>query len=208
MRRKLNTKLRQTVAVFSLLAVGTMSTAAGSDAAHRSRCFGVPRRAAQSDWRVFSPPDKSFTVELPGEMRHTNNPDPEGTDAESFLEWFVCTKSVDFYVLPLRPRSSANAFLIGVFKTSCPRTQQMFDEEVKGLVAVIGGDNKRLISNSVVQVNGLPGREFIYENGDDYGRVAIVNGGRRIYVLSYETDIPHATFSPEANRIFRTFNPT
>lgn len=168
----------------------------------------IMQERTQSGWRVYSPRSKNFTVEVPGEPRRTNNPDPQGVDERSFLEWFKCSRSVTFYVLRLRPISPGNAFVIGDFDVSrCKRKPEMFDEEVKGLVAILGGDNKQIISNSPVVVKGLPGHEFIYENGDVNGRVLIINASRRIYALLYESDVPKSASSPETTRMFSSFRP-
>src|SRR5256885_1566029 len=85
----------------------------------------------QPTWRVYSPPDKSFTVELPQEPRRTNKIDPTSTDEASLFE---CTKSVDAYELQLKPQTPEYAFVIGVFDVSgCQRKPETFNEEVKGL---------------------------------------------------------------------------
>jgi len=197
-------KIRRKKETAILIAVVLMSTLAAS-----AQLKGYPTtpNQTQSDWRVYSPPDKSFTVELPGEPHQTNKLDPASSD-ENEKSFFECTKSIKAYSLPLRPEHPANVFVIGVFNMSgCKRKPELFDEEVKGLVTLIGGDDKSLISDSATRANDLPAREFIYENGDRYGRVLIVNGGRRIYLLSYTTDIRGATTSPEATRMFSSFRP-
>jgi hypothetical protein len=186
-----------------LIAVVLMSTLASA----QLQGYTIMPNQTQSDWRVYSPPDKSFTVELPGEPHQTNKLDPASSD-ENEKSFFECTKSIKAYSLPLRPEHPANVFVIGVFDVSgCRRKPELFDEEVKGLVTLIGGDDKSLISDSATRANDQPGREFIYENGDRYGRVLIVNGGRRIYLLSYTTDVRGATTSPEATRMFSSFRP-
>lgn len=200
----MKTRMRKMAAV--LFAVVLTPALAASVNSQLQGCPIIPNRT-QSGWRVYSPPDKSFTVELPGEPQHTNKLDPTSSD-ENEKSFFKCTKSINGYVFPLRPAHPANVFVIGVFDVSdCKRKRELFDEEVKGLVTVIGGDNKRLVSDSAVRTDGLPGREFIYENGDSYGRVLIVNAGRRIYLLSYTTDVRGATTSSEATRMFSSFRP-
>ena len=160
---------------------------------------------AQGNWRVYSPPDRSFTVELPQEPRHTNKIDPTSTDEASFFE---CTKSVDAYEIQLKPQSPEYAFVIGVFDVSgCRRKAETFTKEVKDLIAILGGDNKRLIKNEQVTVNGLPGREFIYENGELYGRVLLINAGKRIYMLTYTNNSSGGTSSAETIRMFSSFRP-
>lgn len=202
----MKTKAKQWLVGLLLTAVVvTMLAATNSIDAQIQRRSIMTNRVTQSGWRVYSPPNKSFTVELPREPRRTNKLDPTSSDEESFFE---CTKSVDAYELQLRPKSPEYAFVIGVFDVSaCQRKPETFNEEVEGLVAVIGGDNKRLLSDSKVNVDGLSGREFMYENGDLHGRVLIVNAGKRIYFLTYTTDIPGGTSSPEATRMFKTFHP-
>jgi hypothetical protein len=198
----MKTRSKQETAV--LIAVVLMSTLAASA---QLKGYTTTPNQTQSDWRVYSPPDKSFTVELPGEPHQTNKLDPSSSD-ENEKSFFECTKSIKGYVLPLWPTHPANVFVIGVFDVSgCKRKPELFDEEVKGLVTLIGGDDKSLISDSATRANDLPGREFIYENGDRYGRVLIVNAGRRIYLLSYTTDVRGATTSPEAIRMFSSFRP-
>jgi hypothetical protein len=188
---------------FAIMALAMTSTGNAIDFQAQGRF--TMQNQTQSTWRVYSPPDKSFTVELPQEPRHTNKIDPTSTDEASFFE---CTKSVDAYELQLKPQSSEYAFVIGVFNVSgCQRKAETFNKEVKGLVAIIGGDNKRLIKNEQVKVNGLPGREFIYQNGDLYGRVLVVNAGKRIYMLTYTNDASGTTTSAETTRMFSSFRP-
>lgn len=208
MMQTMKAREAQVTTALYLMVAGIILLAVSSVDAQRNCQSATSTNTTQSGWRVFSPPDRSFTVELPGRPRHTNNPDPKGVDEQSFFEWFDCIRSVDFYVLPLNISSPANAFLVGVFDVSrCKRRPEMFNEEVERLVLVIGGDNKRLISDSAVSVDGLPGREFTYANGDANGRVLIVNANRRIYTLIYETDVPAGASSSEAMRMFRTFHP-
>jgi len=197
----MKTRMMKIAAIlFAMVALTTTSPAFASSGLE---ACAIIQNETQSGWRIYSPPDNSFTVELPQEPRHTNKIDPTSADEASFFE---CTKSVDAYELQLKPQFPEYAFVIGVFDVSgCQRKPETFNKEAKGLVAVIGGDNKRLIKDEQVKVNGLPGRQFIYENGDLYGRVLVLNAGKRIYMLTYTNDAAGTTTSPETNRMFRTF---
>lgn len=142
---------------------------------------------------------------MPQEPRRTDKTDPTSIDEASF---FKCTKSVIAYELQPKSHSPEYAFVIGVFDVSaCKRKSETFNKEVNDLVAILGGDDKRLIKNEQMKVNGLPGREFIYENGDLYGRVLVVNGGKRIYMLTYTNDAYGTTTSAETTRMFSSFRP-
>lgn len=198
-------RMRQTAAVLFATTALAATLFAVNSANSPVQGYPIVQNLTQSGWRVYSPPDKSFTVELPQEPRRVNKIDPTSSDEESFFE---CTKSVDAYELQLNPKSPEYAFVIGVFDVSaCQRRPETFNKEVENLVAVIGGDNKRLIKDEKVKVNGLPGREFIYENGDLHGRVLIVNAGKRIYMLTYTNDTSGAITSAETTRMFSSFRP-
>ena len=47
----------------------------------------------------------------------------------------------------------------------------------------IGGDDKHFSREADVIVNGLHGREFIFEKGNMSGRALFINGGTHIYYL-------------------------
>jgi hypothetical protein len=200
----MKTRMKQTAAfLFAMMALATTLPVNSNNFQAQGR--PTLQNQTQLNWRVYSPPDKSFTVELPQEPRRTNKMDPTSNDEASFFE---CTKSVDAYEIQLKPQSPEYAFVIGVFNVSgCQRKAETFNKEVKGLVAVIGGDDKRLIKDKQVKVNGLPGREFIYENGELYGRVLVVNAGKRIYMVTYTNDASGTTTSAETTRMFSSFRP-
>lgn len=200
----MKTRIRLTAAfLFAMMALAITLRVSSNNFQAQAR--STLQGQTQRNWRVYSPPDKSFTVELPQEPRHTNKMDPTSADEASFFE---CTKSVDAYEIQLKPQSPEYAFVIGVFDVSgCPRKAETFNNEVKDLIAILGGDNKRLIKNEQVKVNGLPGREFIYANGELYGRVLVINAGKRIYMLTYTNNSSSTTSSAETIRMFSSFRP-
>ncbi|MCP9496912.1 MAG: hypothetical protein MSG64_21040 [Pyrinomonadaceae bacterium MAG19_C2-C3] len=198
----MKTQAKQTAAVlFATVVLATMLPGVNL----QTQCRSIVQNKTQAGWRVYSPPDKSFTVELPGE--------PHPTDDYDFMEgggaaFFKCTKSADSYQLDLQPESVINSFSIGVFDVStCKRRPETFNEEIEAIIPIIGGDDKLILRDSKLRVDGLPAREFIYKKGIVYGRVLIVNAGKRIFLLIYASDIPEATSSPEAARMFKTFHP-
>jgi hypothetical protein len=70
---------------------------------------------------------------------------------------------------------------------------------------VIGGDDKESLTHKSVSVNGMPGREYFYSKGDIRGRVLIVNGGRRIFLLQYHTEA--GSLPDFVKTVFNSFRP-
>lgn len=154
--------------LFAPVLIAAIATSANS----QLQGCSLKRNQPQSTWRLYSPPDKSFTVELPREPRRTDKIDPTSADEASFFE---CTESVEAYELKLKPQSPEYAFVIGVFDVSgCRRKAEIFNQEVNGLVAVIGGDNKHLIKIEQVKINGLPGRVHLPERPSFRGVIAFL----------------------------------
>lgn len=157
---------------------------------------------------VFSPPDKSFTVELPATPEHSNTIDPNDPGDDKGL--FKCSKSLDSYILPAdseTPKTDkfTNRFIIGSFNVSgCQHSNSSFNKETEELATFLGGDNKTVIKNSKVYVKRLSARDLIYYNGG-YGRILMINANKRIFMLIYFTDKDNP--SEVAERIFRTFQP-
>lgn len=159
-------------------------------------------------WTIFSPNDKSFTVELPESPKEETKVvtlDRENeTDINLYL--FRCTKSVTSYSLP--SLKEPNHHQISIFVTDvsgCKRKKNEFYDEINGLFSFIGGDNRKALSDKMVKVNGLRGREIVYKNGSEiYGRTPAVNAGKKIIFLTYNR--LNGDLSEEV-RIFSTFKP-
>ena len=159
---------------------------------------------AQSSWQVFSPPDKSFTVELPERPRQAKPPSNTEESAESFFE---NTKSAYAYTLSLRKNDPVPEFSFGVLHLSKPMGNSQFDETVNSNMLWIGGDDKHFSKEADVVVSGFHGREFIYDKGIASGRALFINAGSRIYLVLFHTEVEGDISSVAVSRIFRTFKP-
>jgi hypothetical protein len=159
-------------------------------------------------WTTFRPIDKSFTVELPEspklETRIATLDRENETDINLYL--LRCTKSVTSYSLP--SLKEPNHHRISIFVTDvsrCKRKKNEFYDEINGLFSFIGGDNRKALSDKMVKVNGLHGREIIYKNGSEiYGRTLAVDAGNKIIFLTYNRINGDLS---EEERILRTFKP-
>jgi hypothetical protein len=159
---------------------------------------------AQSSWKVFSPPDKSFTVELPEKPRQAKPPSDTEESAESLFE---NTKSAYAYTLSLRKNDPVPEFSFGVLYLSKPMSNSRFDEAVNSNMLWIGGDDKHFSKEADVVLSGFHGREFIYDKGIASGRALFINARNRIYLMLFHTEVEGDISSEAVSRIFRTFKP-
>jgi hypothetical protein len=136
---------------------------------------------AQTRWLHYSPPDKSFTVELPRKPKYKRQKldyEREGLfEGNSHVDWY------DF-----SPNESGTVGVVAVYYVPQEKSQRQFDEESDSIMLVVGGDDKKFVKQESVTVNGLKGRDYIYSKGSVRGRVLIVNAGKRIFFLQYHTE--------------------
>jgi hypothetical protein len=160
------------------------------------------------DWVIFSPPDRSFSINLPQMPSLTEKFNPGAKDE---LQNFRCTNSlVAAYKFPLRPDTKEFEFAIGVFDVSrCKRTPRDFRLETERIVRLFADDpNDAIISDKAIKVNRYPGRELITRTGagNDVWDM-FVDTGQRMYWLAYSTDEHNGHLSREASLIFRSSSP-
>ena len=152
-------------------------------------CGTVPPEPASAepkqnrDWRLYTPPDKSFSVELPCEPAQKNVSEPStpiyeytcGREESSGLSFFM--------VLVLKLSDSEGAKI---------RDEAAFERSVRDSFS----PNKRLIKLIPIKIQGGMGREVIVTNTRDEmdnlrGRV-IIYGGQRYEVGFVATDLKGA----------------
>lgn len=194
---------RKIALILSVLTLVTI-VFGSSDASSRGHQSRTSNQLGQNTWLRFSPPDKSFVIEVPQKLRRIRR----SGSSMPITELFSCAKSAIAYELPSTLESGRYSLVVGVFNLSaCKREKDKLKQEIEDFILIVGGDNKHIISNENIDVGGFTGREVVYENGDINGRVLIVNSGKRIYLLTYTTDTVEKTSAPEILRMFRTFRP-
>lgn len=161
--------------------------------------------SAQLSWRVFSPTDKSFTVELPERPRQVT---PPGNTEEPPESLFENIRSAYVYTFSLRRNEPMAGFSFGVLHLSKPISKSQFDQTVNSSMLWIGGDDKHFSKEADAVVSGFHGREFIYDKGIASGRALFISAGSRIYLMLYHTEVEGDIASEAVARIFRTFKPT
>jgi hypothetical protein len=136
---------------------------------------------AQARWLHYSPPNKSFTVELPGRPKYKRQ--KLDYEREGLFEG---NSHVDLY--DFSPNESGTVGLVAVYYVQKVRSQRQFDEESDSIMLMVGGDDKEFLKQESVTVSGLHGRDYIYRKGSVRGRVLIINAGKRICFLQYHTE--------------------
>ena len=166
-------------------------------------------QALKQEWIRFSPPNKSFTVELPGLPSQSTKiaelkPENE-TDVASYM--FKCTTSVTSYILPsiLKP-DRARFQILHVNVSRCERDDSDFAKDIFGFLIIFGGDDHSILSEKPVTINGFHGKDIVFKNGTQIlMRTLAINIGKELFFVSYnriEGDLV------EEERIFRTFKPS
>lgn len=140
---------------------------------------------------LWSPPDKSFTIELPVSLKPVDGSDTSSPPTYSKIETFAAENS-DY------------AFLVQVLELGKTSRNLSFEEKLKGLQFVIGGDDDREFLETYLRIDNLPAKQIDYKNQNNKGLMIVA--GDRIYVLALGTKNRKDLSSQIANRFFRSFH--
>jgi hypothetical protein len=196
LKTRVGEPLRYSVGRFSLSAV--MRTFAATVSV-LSVCFYQTGVRAQS-WEQFSTPDDSLSVELPAK------PNVLTKKNESLAIIFKHSNSAYSYAVNLGFESEPE-ILFSVLLLSKAMSNRDFDKTVNSNMLWIDGDDKHFSREADVIVNGLHGREFVFEKGNMSGRALFINGGTHIYYLMFQSETRHAKSAELVVRIFNSFVP-
>ena len=163
--------------------------------------------AAQAKSVIFSPPDKSFSVELPSPAKPEKP--KRNSEAMTVNDLFGGIKDGvgSSYLIKLTPYEHYPSVGVGSLIPLKPRDQKSFVDEVNSYMLWMFGDNKHFSKEADVVVNGFSGREFVFEKGVGSGRALFVNSGRRIYMLTYFEEEYGQPTSEIINKLFASFKP-
>ena len=173
---------------------------------------------AQPKWRVYTSPNKSFSVELPWKPINRRRNLHYLVSQQSTLQnlprfdkltvgVFKGTSIDDWYDLSMYIDESSTLFYIHVYEVRSKRSKEEFDSEVREIMRVDTCKSCRFFSDESVVLNELSGREIIYQKGKESGRVLFINGGYKIYTLSFQTEDKKGVSRGPVDRVFDTFQP-
>jgi hypothetical protein len=156
----------------------------------------TPTPTPNGEWRVYTPPDKSFSVELTCEPKQTSVSEP--------------STPIYQYACGLEESVGPHFFVIVVFNADFDvaksRDEAAFERSVKDSLT----PNKRLIKLIPIKVEGGIGREMIFTNTRDdmdNGRARVIIFGKHRYEILFGATDLKMLESPPAERFFATFKP-
>lgn len=148
------------------------------------------------DWHLYTPPDKSFSVELPCKPTQTNVSE-------------ITTPSYE-YACGREESGGLHFFTIDVFETDLEgakvRDEAAFERSVKEALT----PNKRLVKLIPIKIEGGIGREMIFTNTRDdmdNGRVRVIIFGKHRFEIFFGATDMKMLESPAAERFFASFKP-
>ncbi len=163
--------------------------------------------AAQPKSVTFSPPDKSFSVELPTsaklEKPKRNAEDSSGNE----LFGGIKANAGNGYLIKLTSDENYASVSVGSLVPLKPLDRKTFIADVNSYMLFLFGDNKHFSREADTVVNGFSGREFVFEKGSGSGRALFVNSGKRIYMLTYFEEEDGQPTSEIINKLFASFKP-
>lgn len=160
---------------------------------------------APGGWLMYTPSDKSFTVEVPA-TSHREVETYEGFDELTPAGWRPLHSYVAATLLETPSALFMRAYYISAFEVMSPgaESQKQIDE----LIDAFAGKNKRLTSSKQINIDGRRVREVTLASKDteenEFVRVRFIETDARVYMLTYITNTSDI-YSPSATRFFNSF---
>jgi hypothetical protein len=184
--------------LFALIFLFTCGTAPRESASSTPATSIAPSTAKPKDkdeWRVYTPPDKSFSVELPCEPMRTN----------------VSADATPTYQYACGVEEFSRLYMIYVMELSDTWKAKLRDAaELERSIRESFAPNKRVVKMTPFTVEGGIGREIIVhnlKNPEELSRGRVIVIGARHYQIAFGSDDEKALHGPDAERFFASFKP-
>lgn len=165
----------------------------------------ISASAQTKTWRIQSPCDGTFSVELPAPLYEVSW--FEGKHGPSLEPDAGFDRGGAAYVA-LQETPKKRQYGIVVQNVPKEERSEFQRGEFGGSWFVIGGDDATPTSEKVVRVNGFTGREYIYAQEiaeDTYTRGRIFYGAGRLYIIVFVASTAEDLMSAEATRFLDSF---
>ena len=154
-----------------------------------------PMTKENRDWRVYTAPDRSFSVELPCEPMRTNVSEPETP-----VYQYSCggEETSGFFLMDVMDLSDSERVKL--------REAAAFERSIRESFS----PNKRVVKMTAINVDGGMGRDIIVhntKNEEDLSRGRVIVIGARHYQIAFVSSDAKALESPAVERFFATFKP-
>lgn len=136
-------------------------------------------------------PDNSFSLITPVKLKKRKAPFKD--------ESRTGFNSMEFY----GGRQEENAYVVYVYDWIEKRKLLSFEDRIKGIEFILGGDDDKEFTSIFREINGLKTKEIIFS--DQNVRGLIIDGNGKTYVLGLSTDNRSDLNSNTANDFFASF---
>lgn len=170
--------------------------------------------AEDKSWRAYSPPDASFSVELPAPLRKVMSFEGEhgaSLEPDQEIKWASCYAAIE-----TTPKDSRFGIIVLETKSLRKILRSMSrDEALTSLsYTFLADDDETQYLKAPIEIkyNGLKGKEYFYvkESGYPYGNKLFTRGrifdvGSKIYVTIFVGQNAQDLTSPVAERFLNSF---
>lgn len=182
---------------------------AGEPAGHPDRCAAPARPSLKTtqavapekkDWILYTPPDGSFSVELPWEPICVEDA-REAADVLTGALYFT-------FEVPSATGAHVSYMIAAADVPDVWRKRKSADAVMLAFLGLAEQASERVTGKTRVTVGGLPGYDYQTAKPGRNSRERIVGAGARVYILSYNTDRRAEVFTPEGDRFIDSFRVT
>ena len=175
--------------------------------------LSLPTQGRPQGWRVYTPPDKSFSVELPAPLTRVKSFDGEhGINFDT--DWDM--RGITSYAAIETTLDDCRFGIVvvsGKARKMFLRSSRPGRERFWYLSVIFIGDDDDATPDEEgeVRVNGLNGREYFYirdgvsNTGEIHTRGRIFDAGGRLYVVVFVGQKTDDLRSPDAERFLNSF---
>lgn len=157
--------------------------------------MGLDCQRSDPKTKMWSPPDKSFTVEVPERLR-AKKAEYDDWNHERY-------KSIKLF--GSSPRGGQDLIFQIVILELSDKGARDSNEKLAGLEFLIGGDDERPTKESKVTIDGLNAREIVFAGSKKCRKGLIIDGDARIYVLGMIVTNCESLNQAAAKRFFESF---
>jgi hypothetical protein len=168
--------------------------------------------AQKENWRVYSPPDNSFSIELPAPLREVMSFEGEhGANLEPNQKTEGGTR---YAAIETTPEESRFGIIVVHERTRAKFLRSLKRDELLDYLSavLIGDDDETQFMKAPVEVkyNGLTGREYFYVkditiNDPLFTRGRIFDTGKKMFILIFVGRDTKDLTSPDAERFLNSF---
>ncbi len=152
----------------------------------------IQNTKVQAERILFSPPDKTFSIEVPVRLKEDKDQYKEEQSMKSIRVFGGFTHKMAFLVYAT------------TYKHGDKSINEIPKEKLGGLEFLVGGDDDHDFAERFIVIDGFPTREVIYKNQNAKG--IMIDVGQQVFILCLAVKNRRDLESKVANRFFSSFH--